>query len=164
MNTFKYLNGYPEPLKAQVQALIERDQLGAYLHNRYPDRHAINTDKSLYQYVVDIKQRFLKNAPPINKVLFDSKLDVIHNALGLHTARSMNHGGRLKAQKEIRVASVFKEVPPEFLQMIVVHELAHLREFEHNKAFYQLCEHMQPGYRQYEFDLRLYLTWKDLEA
>jgi predicted metal-dependent hydrolase len=45
--------------------------------------------------------------------------------------------------------------------MIVVHELAHLKESEHNKAFYRLCEFMQPGYRQIEFDLRLYLTHRE---
>jgi len=26
--------------------------------------------------------------------------------------------------------------------MIVVHELAHLKEREHNKSFYKLCENM----------------------
>lgn len=57
---------------------------------------------------------------------------------------------------------LFREAPPEFLNMIVVHELAHLREFDHNKAFYQLCEHMLPGYHQLEFDLRIYLTWREL--
>jgi len=46
--------------------------------------------------------------------------------------------------------------------MIVVHELAHLKESDHNKAFYRLCESMQPGYGQLEFDLRLYLTWREL--
>jgi predicted metal-dependent hydrolase len=29
--------------------------------------------------------------------------------------------------------------------MIVVHELAHLREREHDRAFYQLCCHMEPA-------------------
>jgi predicted metal-dependent hydrolase len=48
--------------------------------------------------------------------------------------------------------------------MIVVHELAHLRESEHNRAFYKLCEHMLPGYGQIEFDLRLYLHWRELPA
>jgi UTP pyrophosphatase len=60
------------------------------------------------------------------------------------------------------VASVFKEAPLEFLRMIVVHELAHLKEKEHNKAFYQLCEYMEPQYHQLEFDTRLLLT--QLEA
>ena len=50
----------------------------------------------------------------------------------------------------------------DFLKMIVVHELAHLKELEHNKAFYQLCQHMEPRYGQLELDLRLYLTWREL--
>jgi len=48
--------------------------------------------------------------------------------------------------------------------MIVVHELAHFKEKEHNKAFYKLCEYMQPNYHQVEFDLRLYLTYVDKEG
>jgi predicted metal-dependent hydrolase len=46
--------------------------------------------------------------------------------------------------------------------MIVVHELAHLKEKEHNKSFYHLCEHMEPNYNQLEFDLRVYLTCIDI--
>ena len=42
--------------------------------------------------------------------------------------------------------------------MIVVHELAHLKEKEHSKAFYQLCSHLEPAYHQLEFDTRLWLT------
>jgi predicted metal-dependent hydrolase len=49
-------------------------------------------------------------------------------------------------------------VPIEWLRMIVVHELAHTKERSHDKAFYQLCTHMEPDYHQLEFDLRLYLT------
>ena len=68
------------------------------------------------------------------------------------------HGGRLKASREIRIATVFRQAPAAFLRMIVVHELAHLKEADHNKAFYQLCQHMEPDYLQLEFDPRLYLT------
>ena len=46
--------------------------------------------------------------------------------------------------------------------MIVVHELAHLREKEHNKNFYQLCKHMLPDYYQLEFDARLYMIQLEL--
>ena len=46
--------------------------------------------------------------------------------------------------------------------MIVVHELAHLKEREHNKAFYALCMHMEPDYHQLEFHLRLWLTAQEL--
>ena len=71
-------------------------------------------------------------------------------------------GARLKASREIRIASVFRDAPADFLKMIVVHELAHMKEAEHNKAFYQLCTHMAPDYHQLEFDLRLYLTGLEL--
>jgi predicted metal-dependent hydrolase len=70
-------------------------------------------------------------------------------------------GGKLKAKHEIRVATLFKTAPAEFLKMIAVHELAHLKEKDHNRAFYNLCLHMEPQYHQYEFDLRLYLTHLD---
>ena len=59
---------------------------------------------------------------------------------------------------------MFKSVPEAFLEMIVVHELAHFKEKEHNKAFYKLCEHMQSNYHQVEFDLRLYLTQVDISG
>ena len=41
---------------------------------------------------------------------------------------------------------------------VVVHELAHLKEKAHDKAFYALCTYMEPDYHQLEFDLRLLLT------
>jgi len=161
MQPLKYLQAYPSSVQDKVRELIARGRLGEHLARRYPDRHEVQSDKALYAYVAALKQQHLKNAPGIDKVLYDSKLDVLRNALGLHTAISRVQGSRLKAKKEIRVASLFKAAPPEFLQMIVVHELAHLKESDHNKAFYQLCTWMLPDYHQLEFDLRLYLTWRD---
>ena len=162
MQHLKYLGAYPSTLLDQVRTMIQEDRLGAYLEKKYPNRHAIQTDKALYQYTNDHRLQFLRTAPQIDKVLYDAKLDVLHNALGHHRAISRVHGNKITARKEIRIASLFKDAAPEFLEMIVVHELAHLKESDHNKAFYRLCEHMQPGYSQYEFDLRLYLTHRDL--
>jgi predicted metal-dependent hydrolase len=162
MASLKYLNGYPPELLTQVQQLIDGGRLGSHLKTRYPERHAIQSDRALYDYTMALKQQHLRSAPPIHHVSYAARLDVIQNALGLHSTVSRNHGGKLKAKKDIRIAALFKEAPPEFLKMIVVHELAHLREHDHNKAFYRLCESMLPGYHQIEFDLRLYLTWRDL--
>ena len=162
MSALKYLSGYPESLQQQIRHLIAEGRLGEYLNRRYPQRHQVQSDKALYGYVQQLRQTHLKSAPGIDKVLYDNRLDLTHRALGLHTAVSRVQGGKLKAKKEIRVAALFKEAAPEFLQMIVVHELAHLRESEHNRAFYKLCEHMLPGYAQTEFDLRCYLHWREL--
>ena len=162
MTALRYLQGYPDHLQDQVRTALAAGRLGRWLVERYPERHDVQSDKALYAYTMALKQSHLRNAPGIDKVLYDAKLDVVKNALGLHTAISRVHGGRLKAKKEIRVASVFRQAPAAFLETIVVHELAHLKELDHNKAFYQLCEHMLPDYHQREFDLRVYLTWRDL--
>ncbi|QBF24840.1 M48 family peptidase [Pseudomonas tructae] len=164
MTVLKYLQAYPPALQDQVRQLIASNRLGDYLLQRYPDKHAVQSDKALYTYAQALKQEHLRNAPNLDKVLFDNRLDLTHRALGLHTAVSRVQGGKLKAKKEIRIASLFKEAAPQFLKMIVVHELAHLKESDHNKAFYQLCEYMQPGYHQLEFDLRVYLTYRELPA
>lgn len=158
----KYLQGYPPELLAQVQALIDAGRLGESLQRRYPEGHDIRTDRALYEHVHVLKRQFLRSAEPLSKVAFDPELQVIRHALGTHTMVSRVQGNRLKAKREIRVASLFKDAPAAFLRMIVVHELAHLKEREHDKAFYALCRHMEPEYHQLEFDTRLWLTALEL--
>jgi predicted metal-dependent hydrolase len=159
--TPNYLAGYPATLTAQVHHLIEQEQLAGWLLQKYPLAHDVRTDKALYDYVHTLKNESLRNAGQLSKVAFDNKLHVIKNALGTHTTISRTQGANLKTKREIRIATLFKEMPPEFLRMIVVHELAHMKEREHDKAFYQLCRHMEPEYAQLEFDLRVYLTYLD---
>jgi predicted metal-dependent hydrolase len=156
-----YLAGYPVALVAQVKQLIEQERLADLLRQKYPLAHDVRTDKALYDYVSEIKNEYLRNVGQLSKVAYDSKLHVISNALGTHTTVSRVQGGNLKSKREIRVATLFKEMPTEFLRMIVVHELAHMKERQHDKAFYQLCRHMEPDYPQLEFDLRAYLTYLD---
>ena len=162
MQALKYLVGYPELVQARVRALIEQGRLDQMRAQKYPDRHAVRSDGQLYEYVQELKDRHLRQSPPLGKVVYDSKLQVLKHALGTHTTVSRVQGSRLKVSREIRIAALFKDAAPEFLEMIVVHELAHMRESEHNKAFYQLCTHMAPEYHQWEFDLRLYLTHQEL--
>ena len=50
------------------------------------------------------------------------------------------------------------------LRYVLLHELAHLKQREHDKAFYALCTHIEPDYHQLEFDLRLYLIQLDLPS
>lgn len=162
MRKLKYLTGYSEAVLEQVQQLIDNDKLADVLLKKYPAMHDIRTDKALYVYTLDLKNQFLRQSSPLSKVVYDDKIDVLHQALGLHSFVSRVQGGNLKAKNEIRVGAVFKTAPLEFLRMIVVHELAHLREKQHNKAFYKLCQYMEPDYCQLEFDMRLYLTHLEL--
>jgi predicted metal-dependent hydrolase len=158
----KYLAHYPQPLQDQARQLLEQGKLGELLRKKYPSAHDVRTDGALYAYVMGLKGEFLRSSEPLSKVAYDNQLHVVRNALGTHTTVSRVQGSKLKAKREIRIAALFRDGPPEFLRMITVHELAHLKEREHGKAFYKLCEYMEPGYHQLEFDLRLYLT--QLEA
>ncbi len=154
----KYLEHYPAQLQNNIRFLLAENKLNEYITSRYPSSHLIQNDKSLYAYANEIKQRYLRNAPLLDKVGYDNRLSIEHHALGLNTTISRVQGGNLKVKKEIRISSFFKAAPSEFLRMIVVHELAHLKEREHDKAFYKLCEYMEPNYHQLEFDCRVYLT------
>jgi predicted metal-dependent hydrolase len=162
MNHLKYLAGYAPRLTARVAQLVAENRLESFLVQRYPQAHAVRTDKALYDFTVTIKNKFMRTTHPLSKVAYDGKIHVINNALGTHTFISRVQGGKLKAKHEIRIAAIFRTAPEEFLKMIVVHELAHLKEKEHSKAFYQLCEYMEPGYHQLEFDVRLFLTLVEL--
>lgn len=158
-----YIQHYPQVLQDQISQLQAAGKLGYYLQKRYPQPHLIQSSKALYSYCNEIKQTYLRNVSTLAKVAYDSRLTLQHHALGLNTAISRVQGGKLKAKKEIRISDTFKELPEDFLRMIVVHELAHLKERDHNKAFYKLCEHMEPDYHQLEFDCRVYLTWKGVD-
>lgn len=154
----KYLAGYPPHLLAEVERLVAAGRLAEVLAERYPEPHEVRTDRALYDYVGELKGRYMRSAGPLAKVAYDPRLELAHQALGTHTTVARVQGTRLKAKREIRVASVFKQAPAAMLRMIVVHELAHLKEREHDKAFYSLCQHMEPDYHQLEFDTRLWLT------
>lgn len=157
----KYFRHYPEHLKQQIQDLITSGNLRSYLLNKYPHPHEINSDKLLYKYANELKDKYMRNVPQLSKVIYEKQKDLVNDALGTHTYISRNHGGKLKKKHEMRISRTLKDAPREMLEMLVVHELAHFKEKDHNKAFYKLCEYMQPNYHQVEFDLRLYLVLLD---
>jgi len=157
-----YLAGYPEHLVTQVRALLEDGRLGELLRQKYPAAHAIRNDGALYDYVGELKARHLKNAPPLARVAWDGKLQSVHKALGTHTRVARVQGGKITTRREIRIANLFREAPPDFLRMIVAHELAYLKVPEHDKTFYQLCCRIAPHYHQLEFDVRAWLCWVEV--
>ncbi len=159
-----FLAGYAEPLRDSVRKALSEGRLADHLARRYPQTHTVRNDAALYDFAVALKQRHLRNAPPLAKVVYDGRLQIDQRALGTLTSLSRVQGGQLKAKREIRVAALFKDAPETMLRMIVVHELAHLKERTHDKAFYALCEHMLPGYHQVEFDTRAYLTLRAAQA
>lgn len=159
-----YLASYAPSLQQQALNWLHSGKAVDWLLGKYPQAHAVRTDRALYDYVDELKGEYLRNAGQLHKVAYDSKIHAVRNALGLHTRRAIAHGGKLNARHEIHVAAMFKQAPDAFLRMICVHELAHIRFMDHDKAFYQLCMHMEPVYHQLEFDVRFYLSYLDTGA
>ncbi|MEH8022056.1 MULTISPECIES: M48 family metallopeptidase [Rheinheimera] len=161
MKPLNYLAGYSAHIQQQATELLLNGKLAGYLNQKYPLVHQVQSDKALYSYTNELKNQYMRNSTQLSQVCYDSKLNVLQQALGMHTYQSRVHGNKLKAHNSIRIAALFKQAPSEFLRMIVVHELAHFKEKEHNKAFYQLCQYMEPAYHQLELDTRLWLLWRD---
>jgi len=156
--TLKYLSAYSPSVQQQVQRLIDEQRLSDFLLKKYPSPHEITNDGALRDYVMAMKNQFMRKSGPLSKVVYDNKIHVVNHALGLHTYKSKVQGSKLKSKNEIRISTLFKKAPEALLNMITVHELAHLKEKDHGKGFYNLCEHMLPDYHQLEFESRLYLT------
>ncbi|CAD5263690.1 UTP pyrophosphatase [Alteromonas sp. 38] len=148
----RYFNGYPQTVVEQALQLIADNKLSNYLVKKYPIAHTITTDKLLYNYATDLKKRYVKNAPPFGRAAFKKQGDMVTNALGTHTYRMQG-----KTRKhDLAINSDLLYAPEPLLKALVVHELAHFKEKDHNKGFYQLCCYMEPQYHQLELDLRLF--------
>lgn len=158
----QYLGQYAADTCQQVQALIDKQRLRSFLLERHPQPHRIYGDNELREYVMSLKNQYMKKSSPLSKIIYDDKLHVLHNALGLHSYVSRVQGSKLKSKNELRVSAMFKKTSLDLLTMIAVHELAHLKEKQHNRAFYRLCEHMLPNYHQLEFEMRLLLIHNEL--
>ncbi|MEZ4318799.1 MAG: YgjP-like metallopeptidase domain-containing protein [Myxococcota bacterium] len=158
-----WLAGYGAELQEQAEQLRATGELRERLEKRYPAANPVTDNARLYAYAMDLKREYLSQSAPLHKVRYSDKVATLHRALGLHSYVARVQGNKLKRKNELLVASLFKELPPEFLRMVVVHELAHLRHKDHDKAFYRLCEHMEPEYHRYELDLRLWLYARDVK-
>lgn len=90
--------------------MIASGKFVPWFEKRYSDRHQIKSERALYEYAMAIKNRYMKKAAPISKVVYDKKIHAVNNALGLHSVISRNHGGKLKSKNEIRIARI---LPPE---------------------------------------------------
>ena len=132
----RYLAGYAPELLGQVRELIAQGRLAESLERRYPERHDVCSDGALYDYVAAQKSRYMRNAGPLAKVVYDKRL--ASSTAGSGDAHDWFAGARRQPQDQTRDPhrQPVRQAPAAFLWMIVVHELAHLKEREHGKPFY----------------------------
>jgi len=90
MPTHKYLTNYSPTLISQVESLIKNERLKNYLLKKYPKPHDVANDSDLRNYVSTLKNQHMKKSQPLSKIIYDSKLHVVHNAPGLHSYVTLN--------------------------------------------------------------------------
>ena len=106
MKNMTYLSGYPTEIIDQVKDLLAQEKLGVWLLEKYPNCHQYRNEKVLYEYAIELKNRFLRQSPTLSKVVYDPKVHVIHHALGVHAKISRVQGKKLKA----KIDEALKEV------------------------------------------------------
>jgi hypothetical protein len=155
-----YLRGYPPELLQQVRDLLAAAGWPRPWRSGIPRRTTCRTERALYDYVSALKARHMKSARRWRRWPTTRSCTSCATPWA-RTAPSPRAGRAAQGQARDPHRRAVQGAPADFLRMIVVHELAHLKEREHDRAFYALCLHMEPHYHQLEFDLRLWLTARE---
>lgn len=72
----------------------------------------------------------------------------------LKLSQANTRWGSASSNGTIRLHWRLIQMPPDVLDYVVVHELAHLREMNHSARFWALVEGILPDYRQRQFQLK----------
>ncbi len=80
--------------------------------------------------------------------LFAHKLGVPTPPLSLSNAKT--RWGSCNSRGQIRLSWRLMQAPPEMINYVVCHELAHLKEMNHSPRFYAVLEGLMPNHRQVE--------------
>lgn len=127
-----------KPDHPEVQRFIEQGlvQLSPHIPNAKPTVH--NTARSLRTLVHK----------------WATRMEV---KVGRVTLRQMfRKWGSCSANGNITLNTALYYVPPHLAEYIVVHELAHLKVFDHSPAFWAVVEQHLPGYHALEAELNTY--------
>lgn len=73
MTSLKYLSSYAPELQQQIAQLLAQDRLTAYLLQNYPTVNKVANDAALRDYVIGIKNQYLRKSQPLSKIAFDKK-------------------------------------------------------------------------------------------
>lgn len=84
--------------------------------------------------------------------LFSAKLGVDLPKLYLSNAQS--RWGSCNSKKEIRINWRLFQAPPQIINYVICHELAHLKQMNHSAKFWSVVESLHPDYKETERALK----------
>lgn len=132
-----------------LQVAYSEDALGIFLrHSKIILRVKPGTDRETKQAILeDWYRQLLKEAisPLIAK--WQPILGVTVSRFYVQRMKT-KWGSCNPSAKSIRLNAELAKKPPEYLEYIVVHEMAHLLEATHSKRFYSLMDQWLPNWQQ----------------
>ncbi|RJX24997.1 MAG: DUF45 domain-containing protein [Acholeplasma sp.] len=116
--------------------------------------------KSLSEDIILIKKRIYHHV--MEKALEEthSRIIPIIKTVGLSPIPikikylKSKYGSYHRKHHEITMNSFLVRLDPIYLTYVLFHEYAHAKVFNHSKAFYEVLDHLMPGHKQYQKDLK----------
>lgn len=130
--------------------IIKSPVNGRSLYHLDHENHHLTIDPSLCQDSLNIRFIFERE---FKKILPDL-MDKLNHQTGLTPKRltlrdPKSRWGSCSSQGNISLSWRLFMTPPEVMEYVIIHELAHLKHMDHSKSFWQLVALHCPAYRQY---------------
>lgn len=87
---------------------------------------------------------------------WSKKMGLPYNKISFR--KTKRQWGSCSAKNDLSFNTMVMKLPPDIIQYIVVHELAHIKYKHHQKAFWQCIESYLPDYKIYVKELKNYTT------
>lgn len=117
-------------------------------HRAWLVRHLANrcpTDTVSPNEIAELKRRAAAYIP-VRVAHFSRLMGLVPTAVRINAART--RFGSCGTKNALNFSCLLMQYPPEAIDYVVVHELAHLRYRHHRATFYALIERYLPDYRE----------------
>lgn len=127
-----------------VTAFLERGQFVVAIPDRLTQREEAEWVRTMTQRVLADQrarrsdERLQQRAEELARTVL--RIDERPTSVSWSDKQHKRWGSCTQQTRQIRIARALAEMPPHVLDAVLVHELAHLREYTHGPAFRELTE------------------------
>lgn len=113
----------------------------------------LNSQKKKADLFKDLDDDKIKRLKKDAKIYFEDRTEYFANIMGLKYGRvkitsAQKRYGSCSSEGNICYSYRLMMYPPEVRDYVVVHELAHLKEMNHSKRFYDVVASVMPDYKR----------------
>lgn len=134
------------PLRLKAEAIEEfLQKKSQWIERHVAERKARERKEYTAEEIKQLKEKAAAYLPG-RVALYGGRMGLSPTGIKITGARK--RFGSCSGKNSLCFSCFLMEYPPEFIDYVVVHELAHIREKNHSKSFYSLVESYLPDYRE----------------